>query len=467
MYKIAYLIAIAFCLFCMISSCEKEDAAPAPNTPIIASLKKDTVQIVEGGSKDTIEIKLSKPSPQSGTLLLKKISGSAVHGLHYKSIPAVAEDSLLVPVTAGQTKAFVIVEPLDNNARDGHKKVIFQLISKIEKLYAGNHNKLVLQIKDNEEPVVAEFAENKASVPENIQEWINLRIQLSHPASDAVMLKVKYQGSDANLNQHVQTKPAVQSSEITITVPAGATEAVVKLKPVDDLVKNADRVFVFSLIALSDNLLIGAKSSFQLHLLDNETNITQIDDLRTMYKGSAVYFFGPKYIEGIITTVNDNTEEKMAYVQDNKGGIAIRFHTRNKFQRGDKIRINIENGVLNEDDGELVISNVFNDNAVKTGVGVIETLQVSLETLFYNFGDHEGKVVSVYPVTFTGANGVKTLLGEQMITDGQRTALVKTESYASFASMKIPNGKKRVQGILIRRGNQFIIKPQVVTQDIQ
>lgn len=71
----------------------------------------------------------------------------------------------------------------------------------------------------------------------------------------------------------------------------------------------------------------------------------------------------------------------------------------------------------------------------------------------------EGRVVTLSDVSFKQANGVATLQGDRTITDGKKTAIVRTESFASFCNRIIPQGKVSVIGILVEQNGQYIILP--------
>jgi hypothetical protein len=172
-----------------------------------------------------------------------------------------------------------------------------------------------------------------------------------------------------------------------------------------------------------------------------------------------MYFVTEKYISGIVTSVTDNISPAVAYIQDASGGIALRFSSNHQLLPGEVVRVDLQGALIIEQNGVLEIQQLHPSAVVKNGWEIFVVPSTTITQLYNTPGNKEGQLVTLINVTFADADGTATLQGDRTISDGIRTATVRTESFASFRNRVIPAGQVSITGIMIEQNGRYIILP--------
>jgi hypothetical protein len=161
------------------------------------------------------------------------------------------------------------------------------------------------------------------------------------------------------------------------------------------------------------------------------------------------------YIEGVVisdyTTANING--KNLYIQDNSGGIVVRFAANHSFALGDSLTIQCSGQTLSEFNGLLQIGgsfpNVPNAYATKVGTGTVVPRIATITQLKANLtgtnDPWESTLVELQNVTIQGGG---TYSGSKIVTDGIDSITIFTSSAATFSGANVPTGPVTITAIL-------------------
>lgn len=169
--------------------------------------------------------------------------------------------------------------------------------------------------------------------------------------------------------------------------------------------------------------------------------LTNISDIRAMFKGTAIALPEDLKIKGIVISdrAKGNINNKNLVLQqgNNLAGITLRFIDTHTYNLGDELEINVSGLSLEEYNGLLEITNVPAENVIKTGTGIISPRVAGITDVLNNFETWESTLITLQNVSITGGtNG--TWLGTATITNG--TAVIKnnTDATALFANVNYP-----------------------------
>jgi hypothetical protein len=190
-----------------------------------------------------------------------------------------------------------------------------------------------------------------------------------------------------------------------------------------------------------------------------EGHILTIDDLRQMYKGEPINFSGDSSVYAVVGMAEeeDNLYQN-AFVQDATGGIQLRLEFSGGLYEGDSIRIHLDGTTLNEYNNLLQLDSVnVDDNIIKQATNrdvTPQTIKIS------EIGEtYESEIIKLENVQFKKEALGKTYADAEnqesknrtLIDCNDKTIIVRTSGYASFADDTIPSGK----GSLIAAVGQF------------
>jgi hypothetical protein len=220
----------------------------------------------------------------------------------------------------------------------------------------------------------------------------------------------------------------------------------------------------FTLEKAEGGVQIGETKIMDLTLLDDESfPISHVEDVRGLYADEEI-ILDNIFIVGVVTSVADNIGQTTTYIEDETGGIGVRLIFSHNFQRGDKLKLNLGYGLLKETKGVLEVHQV--SEAEKIGTSQFSHQLMTLEELYNSEEENEGKMVVIDEITFTEADGLNTMQGDRLITDGTHSIIVRTLDHASFKDQIIPAGDMTVRGILTEVDDTFILYPQVFAEDV-
>ncbi len=184
-------------------------------------------------------------------------------------------------------------------------------------------------------------------------------------------------------------------------------------------------------------------------------------ELRTLFGSGASSVPAAKLLRGIVIsdTDNGNLTGRNVVIQDESGGIVVRFADDHNFALGEEVEINISLQELSEFAGLLQVNNVPNGNASSFGPATLPTpRQTSIEELLSNLETWESTLVEISDVSFASGG---TFDGSQTIDDGTETMELYTRAQATFAGATLPTGEFTLIAIV----SQFN-DPQVIIRNL-
>lgn len=163
-------------------------------------------------------------------------------------------------------------------------------------------------------------------------------------------------------------------------------------------------------------------------------------DLRDLFESGAGNAPAAKLLRGIVISDvdNGNLTGRNVVIQDESGGIVVRFTDEHNFALGEEVEINVSNMEFNEFNGLLQVNNVPNSNAVSFGPGTLPApRETTFEEINENAEEWESTLVIVENVSFTESG---TYSGNKPMDDETDTINLYTRPQASFASANVPSG---------------------------
>ncbi len=164
------------------------------------------------------------------------------------------------------------------------------------------------------------------------------------------------------------------------------------------------------------------------------------------------------YIEGVVTLApkNGNITERNVVLQDETGGIVVRFNSSvaSLIDEGDVLRIALKGSTLGsfadvkqisdlefsgKVDGENIVTKV------STGASLPAPVKVTLSEVLS--GNYQSVLVEVEDIQFITDDVNKAVSGTRTITDCSSKLAVYTRSNASFASNKTPEGGGKIVAV--------------------
>lgn len=173
--------------------------------------------------------------------------------------------------------------------------------------------------------------------------------------------------------------------------------------------------------------------------------------LREAFANGATLAPAGKKIRGIVISDKDseNITSRNLVIQDDAGGIVLRFTADHNFALGEEIEVNVSNQELSEYNGLLQVNNVPNNLAVSFGNGTLPTpREVTIDKILANMaGDQswESTLVLVKTATISGSS---TFSGNTTVTDASGNIALFTRSQANFASNDVPASAVNVTAIV-------------------
>lgn len=182
--------------------------------------------------------------------------------------------------------------------------------------------------------------------------------------------------------------------------------------------------------------------------LAGESSLIPISSLRAMYSGSPIYALCANRIRGVVVSDNsaNNIDPYNAIIQDETGGITVRFLEPHSWSAGDVVEISTSGAELSEYRRLLQLSKVLPENAEKIAIETPISNPLTLADIVNDFETYESTLVKITDATLSG-NGGK-FGGSVNMTDGTGTVVLYTRSDADFAQLNYPTGQKTVVGFL-------------------
>lgn len=182
---------------------------------------------------------------------------------------------------------------------------------------------------------------------------------------------------------------------------------------------------------------------------------SSIEDLRAAFaSGNSVC---PNvYIQGVVISDNStgNVNSSNAYIQDNTGGIVVRFAATHSLSLGDSIKVVCSGISLSEFKGLLEVGGTTGSNtplsyATILGTGTVIPRNATIAQLKANltgsFDPWECTLIKLSGVTIVGGG---TFSGNKIVTDGVDSITMYTAAGATFSGSNVPAGTVSITAIL-------------------
>lgn len=177
-------------------------------------------------------------------------------------------------------------------------------------------------------------------------------------------------------------------------------------------------------------------------------DLISLAELRTAFEGGATAVPEERSVRGLVISDvdNGNTTGRNLVLQDDSGGIVIRFTGNHGFALGQEIEIAAGGLELSEFNGLLQINEVPNGNAVSQGAGTLPTPRMAtVEEVLDNVEAWESTLVQLTGVTL---NGGATYNGSVDVSDATGTIPMFTRGAATFSESPLPSGEVDLTGVV-------------------
>lgn len=400
----------------------------------------------------TIPIELSTKPARNGFVEIA-LTGDMAYDQDYSTNPQADDDKVQLELVAGVRSTSFTVNRKNFNLEE-EKSLHISLARPSLGFALGPQVTASIKFEMNEVSLSeVNFSAEEEKISEDTSEGTTVKIILSTLTRKSENLKISVsKPSHIDYDTHFTILPMAILDEISLDIPPLSDSISFKVFPIDDQVLIGDYELLFELEGMTDGLKMGAMKKFIVIIEENDDYTGATHTISSLKEGFVNYpneWFIPSdyFIEGIITSDVNVMDNKAAYIQDETGGILIRFNTPNTLKLGDKIRMNLINGtgkILNDQksiDGISLGNTVLHDENL-----VVEAENITIEQL--HSGNYEGKRIRLENVEFQNANGVLSFVGSHNIIQGSAVASVLTYPSAPFSDFIIPTGKVTVSGIV-------------------
>lgn len=450
----------------VVSACSKKNTItpnqPNPVAPIKAGFVNELIQVTESSSPIATQIQLTAASSREEKVVLKLSPQTAQYDVDFSTIPAAVNGLIELSVPRGSREVTIQIVPVNNRIKNGERVVALEIDAQKTTIGVDTKSSARLQIVDDETAALIGFAQNTGKVNESSNQHKEVILQISPVAVSDGYVDIAFNAPHGTYGTHFTTSPELQNGYIRVPVRMGETSIRFYVKPINDQQIQPNRIIRFGVANINGALETGTNNLYTLTIEEDDQHTatqTKIASLRNNYSGTPMYLFNDLTIEGTITSVKDNIESTVAYVEDETGGIAIHFSAPHTLRPGEVVSIQLQQGTaIRERNGALEISTVQMSDVQVFGWDFTIAKTFTLNEL-YQGANKEGLLVNLSDVRFTEANGQLSLYGDRIISDGQKTAIVRTHAFASFRNQVIPSHKVNITGILVYDQGTYIIMP--------
>lgn len=201
----------------------------------------------------------------------------------------------------------------------------------------------------------------------------------------------------------------------------------------------------------------------------SEEEYWTVSELRSKFTGSATTIADDVRVKAVVISNlagGNSTSLKNLVVQDETGGISLRFTANNEtLDFGDEVEISVKDQQLSEYNGLLQLNNIPNEKVVKIGAKSVAAAEITAAQLLS--GDYESRYVAVKDVQVVAADLSKTLATESshgsvgMESKNGETFVLFTSKYAAFKNDAVPQGSGTLKGIASVNNSTYQILPTV------
>lgn len=189
----------------------------------------------------------------------------------------------------------------------------------------------------------------------------------------------------------------------------------------------------------------------------DDVSYSSISSVRDAFTGSPTTIEGGTVIRGIVISDRDNLNvaERNMFLQDQSGGIAVRFTANHSFNLGDELEIDVSGDELSVFQGLLQINNVNLNTATVIGQNnTVTPTELTISELQANFNQYEATLVRIRDVIMTKEGDQQDFAFTTLLNDGTATIDHFTRPQATFSNQSIPTEPVTLTGIVSIGGTQ-------------
>lgn len=163
-------------------------------------------------------------------------------------------------------------------------------------------------------------------------------------------------------------------------------------------------------------------------------------------------------IEGVVISnaaLGNLTSKKGMYVQDETGGLQLRFNADHEFAFGDKVKIDLSGAKFGKYNEAVQVSNVANEKVTVVSKGnAVQAKTVSVADFLAN--KYEGQYVAIEGVQVVEADLAKKFVeggahtSINLETVGGQNFIEFSSKYATYGTTAVPQGSGTIKGISAR-----------------
>ncbi|MEQ9286034.1 MAG: DUF5689 domain-containing protein [Cyclobacteriaceae bacterium] len=451
---------------------ENDDTNPQPamETLVVANFETITEEIAFEKEQHEVTILLDKTLTSTSDMTLS-VSGSAVYGQHFTTIPGLESGRIRLTVDKGSQFAKLTINRMEDHSED-HKTVIVNIHKDGSDIQPGVQSSTTLVLKKKEmteEPntVQISFVESLGylSLDEPNGLDIGLHLSANVPHTIPVKIEIKTQG-DFQYGSFFTTEPQAVLGELTLEAVPGVSNYSFRVVPVSNLSIEGSRTISFTILATEGGITTGPKDTFTLLIEKgepSEVDIQKLSELRNkfnIHQGS-FWISDDYYIEGIVTSGQNVSDKRVAYIEDNSAAIMLRFTADNILNTGDKIRLNLKGATGQVINGQKAMTDV----ADRAGIVLSKNAYLDIPTISpeqFASGAFEGRKIRVKNVRFEAANGSNSFSENNILIADNRRLILKVYPNAGFSDKIIPQGSLSIVGII---GDWGYLQPQDFNRD--
>lgn len=179
-----------------------------------------------------------------------------------------------------------------------------------------------------------------------------------------------------------------------------------------------------------------------------EPELISLMEVRELFEGGAASAPADRKIRGVVVSDKDNGNitGRNLVLQDESGGLVVRFDDLHNFSYGEEIEIVISSQELSEYNGLFQVNEVPMGNATSFGNGMLPAPRAAtIQEIKENLEDWESTVVRISGVIFTGGG---TFDGSNTIEDASGQITIYTRGDATFSGNAVPAGEVTITALV-------------------
>lgn len=229
----------------------------------------------EGAGMATITMPINPTPSAAGTISISITGGTATYGADFSTTPNAVANVITLTVPAGATSASFSVNIVDDAIPESDETIQFTLTGATGGLFIGPASVHVFTIIDNDFVASASFATTSVSALEGAGPQVfTINLTTPHPSGNLTIQITN--GPGAVYGTDYTTNPPGNTGTFTIPFSSAATSISFTASPLIDGIAEPTETVTFTIIAISNGIVIGPNASATLHIGDIDSPPTEL-----------------------------------------------------------------------------------------------------------------------------------------------------------------------------------------------